>query len=80
MPRYFLHLHECGTILEDLEGQECTSLDHARDVAVENARDIMIGEMRAGRLCLGCYISIATASAEEVARIRFSEAVTLTSV
>jgi hypothetical protein len=34
--------------------------------------------MRAGRLCLGCYISISTASAEEVARVRFSEAVIVT--
>ena len=80
MTRYFLHLHECGTVLEDLEGRECASLAEATRLAVENARDVMIGEVREGRLCLGCYILIANDAAQEVGRVRFSEAVEVTGV
>ena len=78
MARYFLHLNECGTVLDDPEGQECASLEEATHVAIANARDVMIGEMRAGRLCLGCYISIANSAAEELGRVYFRDAVVVT--
>ena len=78
MARYFLHLNECGTVLDDPEGQECASLGEATHVAIANARDVMIGEMRAGRLCLGCYISIANDAAVELGRVYFRDAVVVT--
>jgi len=78
MARYFLHLHECGTILDDPEGQECASLEEATRVATINARDVMIGDMRTGRLCLGCYISITDGSAVELGRVYFRDAVVVT--
>lgn len=80
MNRYFLHLHECGTVLEDLEGRECASLEEATTLAIENARDVMVGELRSGKLCLGCFISITNVAKEEVGRIRFRDAVMLTGV
>jgi hypothetical protein len=78
MPRYYLHLHECGAVLEDLEGQECASLDEARRRAIASARDVMAGELRDGRLCLGCFISITDGSTGELGRIHFHEAVVVT--
>jgi hypothetical protein len=78
MPRYFLHLHECGTVTEDLEGQECASLEEAVRVATASARDVMAGELLAGRLCLGCHISITGSSADELGRVNFDDAVTVT--
>jgi hypothetical protein len=77
MARYYLHLHECGTVLEDLEGSECASLAEAVHVATVNARDVMMGEVRNGRLCLDCFISIADEKAQEVGRVLFHEAVSL---
>jgi hypothetical protein len=78
MDRYYLHLHECGTVLEDLEGRECASLQEVTDLAIENARDVMMGELRSGRLCLGCFISITNSAREEVGRVNFRDAVAIT--
>lgn len=77
MGRYYFHLHERGTVLEDLEGRDCASLDRARQLAIENARDLMIGEMREGRLSLDCFISIVNAASEEVGKVYFHEAVSV---
>jgi hypothetical protein len=73
MAHYHLHLHECGTVLEDVEGREYSSLDEVK-------MRVMMGEMREGRLCLGCYIVIADEDAQEVGRIRFSDAVVVTGI
>ncbi|ONF97110.1 DUF6894 family protein [Sphingomonas jeddahensis] len=78
MALYYFHLHECGQALEDLEGVECASLDEALEIARANARDVMIGELRQGKLCFNWSISVADASAQEVARLRFRDAVTIT--
>lgn len=75
MRRYFFHLHECGAVLEDREGQACASLQDANRLAIENARDVMVGELRAGRLCLDCFIAITDASGAELARLPFRDAV-----
>jgi hypothetical protein len=78
MALYYFHLHECGHLLKDLEGLECASLDEALETARANARDVMVGELRQGRLCFSWSISIVDASAQEVARLRFRDAVTVT--
>lgn len=78
MARYFLHLHECGTVLEDLEGQECATLQDAVDAARISARDVMTWELRSGKLCLGCHISVADASGRELARVKFRDVVSIT--
>lgn len=77
MARYFFHLHDDGTVLIDHEGQDCGSLEEAGRVAVANARDIMIGELRTGRLCLACFIAINDAADREVARVSFRDAVAI---
>ena len=75
MARYFFHLHEHTTILSDGEGQDCASLEEAMQVAIVAARDVMMGEVRLGRLDLGWYISIVDGAAEEVGRVAFQDAV-----
>jgi hypothetical protein len=78
MARYFLHLHECGTVLRDLEGQECATLQEALHVALLSARDVMTWELRSGKLCLGCHISVADPSGHELGRVDFRDAVSVT--
>jgi hypothetical protein len=78
MARFFLHLHERDTMLEDWEGQECGSLQDAMELATETARDVMTGEVREGRLSLGWYISIVDGSSREVGRVHFRDAVKVT--
>ena len=77
MARYFLHLHEPKIVLTDVEGCECASVEEAIQLATASARDVMIGEIREGRLCLACYISIADSAQAEVGRVRFRDAVTV---
>ncbi|QAY77582.1 hypothetical protein [Sphingosinicella sp. BN140058] len=74
MNRYFLHLHECGTVIEDAEGVEYASLAEAREFAVASARDVMAGEVLEGRLCLDCHIVITDDGATELARVNFRDA------
>ena len=77
MVRYFFHLHECGRLTEDREGIECASREEAMDVALSSARDVMVGELRAGKLCLACYITITEGSNGEIGRVRFRDAVSV---
>jgi hypothetical protein len=77
MPRFYLHLHECGSVLEDFEGLECASAEHAAQLALTNARDVMMGDLRDGRLCLSSHISISDGT-REVGRVIFRDAVVIT--
>jgi hypothetical protein len=78
MSRYFFHLNENGRLLEDFEGLECASQEEALAVATKNARDVMVGDLREGRLCLDCFIAVADSSNRELARLSFREAVSIT--
>lgn len=78
MPRFFLHLLECGTLYPDQEGVDADSLQVALRRAIEGARDIMCDEVAKGRLCLSCCIVIEDESRSEVARVPFREALTIT--
>ena len=78
MRRYFFHLHECGTVTQDLEGQEFESIEAARVAALQTARGIMAGEIEAGRLCLLCHIHIHDAEGTLLLKVPFKEAVIVT--
>lgn len=78
MAHYFLHLHESEIVVEDCEGKDLASLQHAIELATETARDVMTGEVREGRLSLGWYIAIVNERAEEVGRVSFRDAVVVT--
>ena len=75
MARLFFHLHECGMVTRDEEGQEVVDLVAARAKAVQSARAIMCGEVTEGRLCLACHITVTNLAGDCVLTIPFREAV-----
>jgi hypothetical protein len=75
MGRYYFHLQDGRRLLEDHEGHECRSLEDARAYAIATARDIMVGEMRAGRLNLSWSILVSGNSGDVIDRISFGDAV-----
>lgn len=77
MERYFFNLSECGSVSVDEEGVELADLDAVRAFAILAARDLMAGEVRSGRLCLGCSIDIRDAHGRQVLVLPFREAVTV---
>ena len=80
MARYFLHLHECGSVYKDEEGQDCHDLPAARALAIEAAREMMCAEVKVGSLCLSCYIEIADAQGGHILTVSFRDALTLSGV
>lgn len=52
MPRYYFHLHEDGSVIDDEEGTELVDDAAARFVAVRAARDVLAGAVMRGRLPL----------------------------
>jgi len=75
MGRYFFHLQDGRRLLEDHEGRECGSLEDAKTYAIATARDVMTGEIRAGRLNLGWTIVISGNAGDVIDRLRFADAV-----
>lgn len=79
MGRYFLHLHDCGTFIEDVEGREFASLEHAVAQAQIEARDLLAAEVAEGRLCLGCRIEVVESATGRAIIVPFSTTVRLES-
>ena len=78
--RFFLHLHECGTVLTDEEGGELDDLAAAQVAATRAARGIMAAEVARGQLCLGCCVVIEDESGSEVGRVPFRDVLIVTGV
>lgn len=78
MPRLYLDLHECGTVIPDEEGSNFSSLDEARTTAVTAARALMADEVMRGNLCVGCCIEMRDERGATVASIRFRDVLTIT--
>ena len=76
MARY-LHLHECDDRIEDEQGFECETLAVAETIALDAARDVMAEKVRAGRLCVACYIAIEDAGHNPVSTVRFAQALVI---
>ena len=72
--RYFFHLHECGTLLSDEEGQELADAGAARNQAMKEARSVMSSEVQAGKLCLSCCIEVVDEAQRPVLTLPFKEA------
>lgn len=77
MTRFFLHLHECGSVTTDEEGEEFASLEHARLAAIRAARDLMCAELQNGTLCLDCHIEI-TSEVGTSTIVPFGETIAIT--
>jgi hypothetical protein len=80
MARYFFHLHECGTVVRDKEGQELPSRLNLRDAALREARSVMSSEVLAGRLCLSCRIEVTDEDQQLIEVVPFKEALELTGI
>lgn len=80
MTRYFFDLHQCGSITSDEEGRELTGMAQARDTAVAAARDVMMGELARGHLCLSCHIEIREAGGTMVGTVLFRDAVEVSGI
>jgi hypothetical protein len=59
---YFFHLCDGSNRLLDVEGQELTDLDAAKQFALLSARDILSHEMRNGHLNLRVRLDVADAA------------------
>lgn len=77
MARFYLDLHECGSVLQDADGIDAESLDAARALALTSARDVMCGEISQGSLCLSCFIEICDDSHAMLERVMFRDAVAI---
>lgn len=75
MGLYYFHLQDGRRLLEDHEGRECQSMEDARAYAIATARDVMVGELRAGRLNLTWSILINGDSGDLIDRFNFADAV-----
>ena len=78
MPRYYLHLNECGSVTSDEEGRDLSDANAARFAAVSEARVIMAAEVREGKLCLACCIVINDKAGVEIDRVNFRDALKVT--
>lgn len=79
MPRFFLHLHHCGTLVPDEEGREFPSLEVAVERATREARELLSAEVAEGKLCLGCQIEVVEESTGRAIIVPFSATVQLKS-
>ena len=75
MPRFFINVRTPDSYVEDGEGDECANVSLARSIAIENARDLMIDNLRAARAADvdKSQIEITNEDGELVARILFSD-------
>lgn len=77
MPRFFLHIHEGDQVAWDPDGVERASVQDAIDAAVEGVREVLSGQVIAGRLHLGGVVVITDEADAEVGRVQFRDVVTI---
>lgn len=78
VPRFYLHVCNGNGFVEDEEGVELPTLEAARALAIEGARDIMAADIRNGLLDLSSFIEIEDSEKRLKVTLLFSEAVDLT--
>ena len=76
MSTFRFRYHECdGTVSDLSSNMDISDLSAARRLALAQAREIMAGEIRRGRLCLSCWIVISDEHGNNVATLHFGDAV-----
>ncbi len=73
MPRFYFHLRNTLET-DDEEGRELPDLEAARELALENAREIVCANIREGYLNLDHRIEVTDADGREVLVITFRDA------
>lgn len=76
MQRYFFHLHNHLEV-RDEEGKRLADLASVLAYAIDNARDIMMNNVRYGEITLSHRIEIEDAQGRPVMTVRFRDALTV---
>lgn len=78
MSRYYFDLSNGSGFLRDTEGREVASIGAAKEVAVDELRGVISGEISEGKAVYrNSFISVRCESQGEVAKVYFSDAVTI---
>jgi hypothetical protein len=80
MARYFLNLHERGTVLVDEDGVDRPGLEAARTEALRTVRAIMSSDVNEGHLCLSGSVEVMDDAGQTVATVPFKDAIMITGV
>lgn len=75
VPRYYLQLRNRAGEMLDPDGSECLDIDALRNVVLFNARDVIAGDVRRGRIDLSFRIDAEDASGALVHSLPFADAV-----
>jgi hypothetical protein len=78
MPRFFMHICNGSGFVEDLEGVELQDERTARASATAAARDVMMGDIRDGRLDLSSFIEVEDEEHKLLFTLTFADAVRVT--
>jgi hypothetical protein len=78
MPRFFMHICNGSGFVEDLEGVELRDETTARASATAAARDVMMGDIRDGRLDLSSFIEVEDEEHKLLFTLTFADAVRVT--
>ncbi len=73
--RYFFHIRDGETLIEDPDGSEHASLDEACNEAIQSAREIMAANLIAGQPLDGRTFEITDAEGQLHRSLSFSAAI-----
>lgn len=73
MPKLFLHIHDGGEFIEDLEGMTYPDVEAARAEAVDAAREMLAEKVRQGIEIDGQWIDICDEEGRSLASVRFRD-------
>jgi hypothetical protein len=78
MAKFYFHLHDGDGWTHDTEGSECQSVELARYKAMAAVRDLICGDVMAGRpIVLSDRVAVDDHRGDEVASVTFGEAITV---
>jgi len=75
MTRYFFHIRDGETLIEDPDGEECQSVADARSEAILSARDLLAKRLKSGDILDGQKIEITTGDGHVVAIVPLKDAI-----
>ncbi len=75
MPRYFFHIREIESTVEDTEGIEFPDEAAVRKEAVRSARDLMVEHIRRGLDVSGWSYEVTDEHGRPIMTVPFSEAI-----
>jgi hypothetical protein len=79
MERYFFHLVENGSQLDDPEGRVFLNDLVAQQAAVAEARTLMAEDLLLGQVSMASYIDVVGSTGKRVAQVYFEDAVSFLS-